>query len=723
MRIYLARLQFPQWSGLIILKRTLSLKPSIRTQWFYATDVPTMKPDRYKYKMEKEPSKFIPFSEYDTKNLERSYHKLKQDSSASAIVDVNEDKLFQVDLNSYLLSPTYWEGPIYEVRRGTWFTSEGLPLNQKLAQAIEDNYHKIKPFNFKDTVVTNNSSTSEEIIKKFDEIKGFVQSDQIDLSAEKDIIEFEDHYILFYDEKYAAIFPKELSSTFQLRVIREVGSQAIPLVKVQYIQRGFSDDLTETVFDSISTKGIPAVSELFENDIFNILGSSNKTLKKEELEKQKEDDMEKVMESDFHLEVTSKEAERDIEHLVLCIHGIGQVLGDQYESVNFTHSVNVMRKTMKKVYQSDDRYKKLAYPQGKESSSNNKIQVLPIAWRHKVDFDPHSHFKDVDENGDHIYPSLSDLTIDGVRPLRNVVGDVLLDILLYYEPRYVEQIYKTVTEELNLVYKLYKEKNPNFNGKVHIMGHSLGSAISFDILSLQTDKNGELDLSKDLAFDVENLFCVGCPVGAFNLLKQRKVVSRLSLPKTFDPRESQHISAPKCKNLYNVFHPCDPVGYRLEPLINPVLAKYKPENILFATEGFTTGLASLSGDITERLQQASKWFTKKKSEKKSGDKIEDEDALGDIVSSLVVNRQPKKESSVSKKEDLKKINYDEMVGINRTGRVDYSLPMGVFDISLVSAISAHVSYFDDENTAGFLMKEILTSEQPPVDSISVHKRN
>jgi len=42
--------------------------------------------------------------------------------------------------------------------------------------------------------------------------------------------------------------------------------------------------------------------------------------------------------------------------------------------------------------------------------------------------------------------------------------------------------------------------------------------------------------------------------------------------------------------------------------------------------------------------------------------------------------------------------------------------MGVFSIALVSALSAHVSYFEDEETAGFVMKEILTgSQEPPIE--------
>ena len=34
---------------------------------------------------------------------------------------VNEDYLFDVDLDNRELAPAYWLGPVYDVRRGTWF--------------------------------------------------------------------------------------------------------------------------------------------------------------------------------------------------------------------------------------------------------------------------------------------------------------------------------------------------------------------------------------------------------------------------------------------------------------------------------------------------------------------------------------------------------------------------------------------------------------------------
>jgi hypothetical protein len=91
--------------------------------------------------------KFIPFSEADSRNVEAAFQKLadeedvsgpsrllrdaeanddvgsrKDNDGASQVkVPVNEDYLFDVQIEARELSPAYWLGPIYDVKRGTWF--------------------------------------------------------------------------------------------------------------------------------------------------------------------------------------------------------------------------------------------------------------------------------------------------------------------------------------------------------------------------------------------------------------------------------------------------------------------------------------------------------------------------------------------------------------------------------------------------------------------------
>ena len=59
-------------------------------------------------------------------------------------VPVNEDYLFDVDIEHRELAPAYWLGPIYEVTRGSWFYQEGStlrPCDENLAIQLEEGYY------------------------------------------------------------------------------------------------------------------------------------------------------------------------------------------------------------------------------------------------------------------------------------------------------------------------------------------------------------------------------------------------------------------------------------------------------------------------------------------------------------------------------------------------------------------------------------------------------
>lgn len=62
---------------------------------------------------------------------------------------VNEDFLFDVDIEKRELAPVYWLGPIYDVRRGSWFYQEGSnlrPCEENLAAQLEEGYLRCKPW-------------------------------------------------------------------------------------------------------------------------------------------------------------------------------------------------------------------------------------------------------------------------------------------------------------------------------------------------------------------------------------------------------------------------------------------------------------------------------------------------------------------------------------------------------------------------------------------------
>jgi hypothetical protein len=127
------------------------------------------------------PKKFVAFSGHDSRAIESAYQKLadehhhgkssSQDSVEEASelhnsstatsatntsqeghrgvrVPVHEDFLFDVDIEKRELAPVYWLGPIFQVKRGTWFYDDGKACDESLAAQLEQGYLKIKPFRY-----------------------------------------------------------------------------------------------------------------------------------------------------------------------------------------------------------------------------------------------------------------------------------------------------------------------------------------------------------------------------------------------------------------------------------------------------------------------------------------------------------------------------------------------------------------------------------------------
>ncbi|KAI9989060.1 hypothetical protein PInf_022786 [Phytophthora infestans] len=79
--------------------------------------------------------------------------------------------------------------------------------------------------------------------------------------------------------------------------------------------------------------------------------------------------------------------------------------------------------------------------------------------------------------------------------------------------------------------------------------------------AVQNGGSGADPLVPKLAFDVEDLFCFGSPVGLFLNVRGQKLDRDFQLP--------------RCRRLFNIYHPYDPVAYRIEPIMNPTRAHSK----------------------------------------------------------------------------------------------------------------------------------------------------
>ncbi|KAG4029382.1 hypothetical protein MFRU_016g01350 [Monilinia fructicola] len=737
--------------------------PPLNPRWYHAVDIPKRKPKLLKTNHEETkpaapPKKFVTFSEHDSRAIEASYQKLVEDydngrdprqrvqsgtgeqtsggagergntsineaghneeADRGIKVPVHEDFLFDVDIEKRELSPVYWLGPIYDVRRGSWFYQEGSvlkPCEENLATQLEEGYLKVKPFRYPKP--PEKTTARPLSVKPGEEPRSLARSGAFgskrngspsvtpkgsaenlkvpqqasdEGSAPKDsppphqpqthrlFGTYMNSIVTYQDDHVAWISNDNIMSRVSSTVYQKfAGGGYLGGVKIVrgYSEPGKTKDTTSTDKDrdkgpktptsaAMAASTTPEYLQLDDRQqkllkrrsappstshsdassgdksgenreaAYNKLTSIDTEAEAEAVRKRDE----KEIQNDYN-DRDDENQGRDIEHLILVTHGIGQRLGMRTESVNFVHDVNVLRQTLKTVYENSADLQALNAEIDK-LPKNCRVQVLPICWRHLLDFPRKGVRQNRKEHdlGDAFgeeeeYPSLDDITVEGVPFVRSLITDLALDILLY-QSAYREHISNIVLTEANRIYNLFRERNPEFSGKVSLVGHSLGSAILFDILCQQKEtKNRSASAShyknrsapsaqsqshgKSLEFDfeVEDFYCLGSPIGLFQMLKGRTIAARnraesllsespMDIDSMQDPflatgsgagfSSGEHISSttglpysvssPKCARLYNIFHPTDPISYRLEPLIAPAMSSMKPQLLPYTKKG------------------------------------------------------------------------------------------------------------------------------------------
>ncbi|KJE93464.1 DDHD domain containing 2 [Capsaspora owczarzaki ATCC 30864] len=446
----------------------------------------------------------------------------------------------------------------------------------------------------------------------------------------------------------------------------------------------------------------------------------------------------------------------DIEGLVFVIHGIGSACDLQLRAL--PDCVDDMRANS------------AAFQKTHFSAQRGRVELIPIEWHDAL----HLH-RDVDKK-------LQNISLDTIRKLRELVNDTVLDVMLFTSPVYAQVIIDRVAAELNRLHALFIARNPTFKGKVCLFGHSLGSCIGFDLLAHQpllgtheaapSDATGGVPttvgaedadarhprnlvdslnsvlepsspraLSNCLScehnhhnhnqrshglghvsvgvhyprlnFACDAMFGAGSPMGMFLTVRGHDHIGR-------------HYQLPTCPKYFNIFHPFDPVAFRMEPIIDPQFTDVKPELV-----PHYTGRKRIHIELRDNISRVSatikNTFNMVEEATKSTSSWFSFDSLSGLAKSLTGGSSaaaPAPAAAAAPNQSALPLPpADTPAGaallhpgkLNSGARIDYALqetPIESINEYLFS-ITAHFVYWRSQDTILFIMNEIFNSSTSP----------
>uniref|UniRef100_A0A8C6PV42 DDHD domain containing 2 n=1 Tax=Nothobranchius furzeri TaxID=105023 RepID=A0A8C6PV42_NOTFU len=228
---------------------------------------------------------------------------------------------------------------------------------------------------------------------------------------------------------------------------------------------------------------------------------------------------------------------------------------------------------------------------------------------------------------------------------------------------------------------------------------SITSAVDYEYFDVGI---GQVSIDyPQLAFHPQTFFAFGSPIGMFLTVRGLKRI---------DP----NYSFPTCKSFYNIYHPYDPVAYRIEPMIvsevdlEPMLIphhKGRKRMHLELKDSLTRMSMDLKNNVLGSLRTAWQSFTRLPVA-----------ALPPLEEAGTTNETNTEAQGVYMEAESSAEQMEQpeitMGMLNGGRRIDYVLqekPIESFNEYLF-AIQSHVCYWESEDTALLLLKEIYDNQ-------------
>lgn len=625
-----------------------------------------------------------------------------------AFVPVGVSRLHLVEFPDMKMNPIYWSpiNDISHVIRATWFYKDTmLPLPADIANRLELGYEDMKPYSntYQDELnacVEHGAAAELKVVyklwpdekrpdsavaNKFDSVDSEQEElpeilDNIAVDPRKSVNSrklFQSHSVIYIDSKNAQILrPNALPSVNRnrrplssLRKGRQLGIAVV---------RGFSRHMWQKLHPDSRQNArnihARAGAEMSQS------GDASTRLRRMSCH---------VCEEDV--------SKSKVSDLVLVIHGIGQKLSERVDSFHFTHAINGLRREFNVQLSQQN-------VQGNVKEDAG-VMVLPVNWRLTMSFDEDGVPRDRDLENKY---ELKDITPETLPAVRSMISDVMLDIP-YYMSHHKEKMVAAVVREANRVYRLWCRNNPGFEqtGRVHLVAHSLGSAMAVDILSQQpTVIPPDIDITTGtpsetiFEFNTTNLFCCGSPSGFFLLLHNANLIPRKGRNKP--GMDGEDLAAgvaydlPKygclaVDNLYNIMHKNDPVAYQQNACVDSQYAALlETATIPSATQSFLT---RLSGSLRFSASPAFDAYGNATPNRHS------RPAMPQMPSTVELETHNFTREEIAEK---------RMYLLNDNGQIDYFLSSGggPLEIQYLNMLGAHSSYWILPDFVRFLVVEI-----------------
>ncbi|QRV92658.1 phospholipase [Ceratobasidium sp. AG-Ba] len=650
-------------------------------------------------------------------------------------VPVTVDKLFEINVKTMRLYPVFWRspGPPIKVRRCVWMYDESRAVEPVLSRELEQAYHTIKPYlpSYPDEV---QAALSIGTIEAQDKLKTtLIQSN---------------YSVVFQDASTARIFQGSTPPSAGFFRFWGTGKGDL-LAGATPVYRGVENakaagasstasqgqegrrmsissleessakrQKLEVAADASRTRrpGVhPPQSDSRPSSIKSEGGVPSSSSLRPPSDKRKS--IEVVVE-----DVPPRPENTVVTDLVLVIHGIGQGYTAQYEAWDFTYATNLFRDIARKQSES---------PALASIMRSRRAQFLPVPWRASMKLALDEEVERARDGLDNRF-TLSDITPKKAIPyVRELTNNVLIDIP-YFMSQHRDKMIESVCLTANRAYRLWCARNPEFesHGRVHVIGHSLGSALAAHILSAQPTTQRPLaeftqdeltGMSRHFLFNTSHLFMIGSPLGVFMHINQAQLIARKGRERTIDSKPDEALDRTgifgclAVDAVYNIFYPSDPIAYLLNPCVDSEHAKTMTQ-VTIPSVG-TTVLTTIGSRITRMFDglalpissspsrsnsPAPKTRSRAKESAKAlnGDRgREDNGAMGDAMNLGETDREQRGDSRAERR------------ALNPHGNVDFALPSEGKISDYVDMITAHGDYWSDLNFASFVLTEIFARKE------------